>query len=82
MPDNRNDAIPNDDTLQVSLNLLQPVSNLPYCVDFESGPELLGFSNGILDTLWKHDTPSKSNIAGAYSGSMAWTTGDSGTCRP
>lgn len=77
-PNNRIDAFPKDDTLRVSIKVLEDISSLPYCVDFESDPELLAFTKGTPDKLWKHTTPAKGILNGANSGTFAWITGFTG----
>ncbi|MDZ7846769.1 MAG: T9SS type A sorting domain-containing protein [Owenweeksia sp.] len=81
-PNDRADALPTDDTLRVPIRLLQPVSQLPYCIDFEAAPSLLGFTNGIADNLWSHTTPQKMQISGAHSGNMSWLTARDTTYPP
>jgi hypothetical protein len=79
-PNQRIDALPEDDTLKVSLKLPVPVDSVPYCTDFETDQDFLGMEarTNTLSNLWNYNTPLKSVISGAYSGSKSWYTNDTG----
>lgn len=75
-PNAQVDGIPTDDTLKIPFVVLQPVSALPYCADFESSASFLSFDpvQGSINAAWGHSAPAKNTLNSAHSGSKAWLT--------
>ena len=81
-PNNRTDALSDDDTLSIKFEVLTDIDSLPYCLDFETEAGLLSFSSNQPDNFWEHTSPAKNTLNGAFSGSMAWITSSAGNYPP
>lgn len=75
-PNAKADDVPIDDTLTVQFSAISPISNLPYCTDFELNTDFVPFHTptGSLDSNWIYGTPTKNIINSANSGTKCWFT--------
>jgi len=69
------DALPNDDTLEVSYTVLDPDSLTMGCNSFEGAARFASISaDGYFDTLWQVGAPAKNLTANGYQSDTAWYT--------
>lgn len=74
LPNNKVDGRTIDDTLFVSIPILNPINNYPYCTDFESERSFLNYNTlkSKIDTNWIYGNPNKSILSSSFSGSYSW----------
>lgn len=79
LPNGQADLLPKDDTLELTMAIMDTIANLPFCDDFEgtSGffwPSLNSYNYNQQESNFELGTPSTPRINSAFSGQRAWTT--------